>query len=262
MSFVGGSFTHDIFVSYAHGKDLTQAYSDSRRNPLYEWSHIFVDKLRSQLDMILTSSARTEEEAPDVWMDPKLSMTGSLEGNLEKEVKCSALLLTLVSPYYLRSSWCCEEARLFSEAAGEFAPVSRQDRTFVVSIGPTDRDSWPQALRDDNQKPFLGMEFFGRVGVEDWGAAWLSGTKCGFGQGILDRNSAPGKRGRHSASADEIFAAEQSAQHEWSDRSRVRRSEAASRLLLRQPDPPAERGAKGAVSTRNAGASGSGRRYR
>jgi hypothetical protein len=98
MSFVGGSFTHDIFVSYAHGKDLTQAYSDSRRNPLYEWSHIFVDKLRSQLDMILTSSARTEEEAPDVWMDPKLSMTGSLEGNLEKEVKCSALLLTLVSP--------------------------------------------------------------------------------------------------------------------------------------------------------------------
>ncbi len=52
MSFVSGSFARDIFVSYAHGKDLSDPYSDPRRNPLYEWSHVFVDKLRSQLDMI------------------------------------------------------------------------------------------------------------------------------------------------------------------------------------------------------------------
>src|SRR5262249_44142394 len=141
---------------------------DPRRNPLYQWSHMFVDKLRSQLDMILASSIQTDSETPDVWMDPKLRMTGSLAGSLEDEVKSSALLLTLVSPYYLRSSWCCDEARMFSDAAGAFAPVARQDRIFVVSIGPTDRGSWPAALRDDSQRALLGLEFFGKVGPEDW----------------------------------------------------------------------------------------------
>ena len=164
MPFVGGLFTQRHFY-----KLPSDAYNEPRRNPLYEYSHVFVDKLHSQLDMILASSIQTaDKEAPDIWMDPKMSITRSLEGNLEKEVKCSALLLILMSPYFLRSSLCCEEARLFSEAAAEFAPVSRQDRIFVVSIGPTDRDSWPLALRDDKQQSLLGMEFFSKVGPEEW----------------------------------------------------------------------------------------------
>ena len=168
MSFVRGSFAHDIFVSYAHGQDLSVSYSDPRRNPLYDWSHIFVDNLRSQLDLILSNSVQTPEERPDVWMDPRLNSTGSLEGNLEKEVRGSALLLTLMSPYYLRSSWCGEEARLFSEAAGAFSPVSRQDRTFVVSVAPTDRKLWPAALQDDQQRAFLGADFYRMIGSEEW----------------------------------------------------------------------------------------------
>jgi hypothetical protein len=168
MSFVGGSFAHDIFVSYAHGQDLSVPYSDPRRNPLYDWSHIFVDNLRSQLDLFLSNSIQTADERPDVWMDPKLKSTGSLEGNLEKEVQGSALLLTLMSPYYLVSPWCGKEARLFSEAAARFSPVTREDRTFVVSVAPTDRKSWPTTLQDDQQRAFLGVDFYRRVGSEEW----------------------------------------------------------------------------------------------
>jgi hypothetical protein len=168
MSFVGGSFAHDIFVSYSHGQNLSVPYSDPRRNPLYEWSCIFVDNLRSQLELILSDSVLRPDERPDVWMDPKLNSTGSLQGNLEREVKGSALLLTLMSSYYLRSPWCSEEARLFSEAAGAFSPVSREDRTFVVSIAPTDRKKWPTALQDDRQRAFLGSDFYRMSSPEEW----------------------------------------------------------------------------------------------
>jgi hypothetical protein len=86
MSFVGGSFAHDIFVSYAHGQDLSVPYSDPHHNLLYSWSCKFVDNLRSQLYLTLSDSDQT----PDVWMDPRLNATGSLEANLEKEVQSSA----------------------------------------------------------------------------------------------------------------------------------------------------------------------------
>ena len=33
MSYVGGSYSRDVFVSYAHGQDLEIAYSDPSRNP-------------------------------------------------------------------------------------------------------------------------------------------------------------------------------------------------------------------------------------
>src|SRR5208337_4341788 len=168
MSFVGGSFAHDIFVSYAHGRDLSAPYSDPRRNPLYEWSRLFVDNLRSQLDLVLSDSIQSSDGRPDVWMDPRLNLTGSLEGNLEREIEGSALLLTLMSSYYLRSRWCCDEARLFSEAAGRFAPVAGQERIFVVSVAPTDRGLWPPALKDERERAFLGADFYRKIGPEDW----------------------------------------------------------------------------------------------
>ena len=74
MSFVGGTFAHDIFVSYAHGQDLSAPYSDPRRNPLYEWSRLFVDNLRSQLDLVLSDSVQSSDGRLDVWMDPKLNL--------------------------------------------------------------------------------------------------------------------------------------------------------------------------------------------
>jgi hypothetical protein len=164
MSFVGGSFTHDIFISYSHGRDLPTAYIDPRRNPLYQWSCILVDNLQSQIELLLSDS----DQNPDVWMDPRLNTTGSLEGNLEKEIQSSALFLTLMSTYYLRSPWCADEARLFAESAQSFPPISRQDRTFVLSVTPTDRSLWPPALRDDQQRAFQGMDFYRRIGSEDW----------------------------------------------------------------------------------------------
>jgi hypothetical protein len=162
MSFVGGAYNHDVFVSYAHGQDLDMTYSDPHRNPLYTWSCILIDNLREQIALNLSDSDRR----PDVWMDPALKSRGSLESNLTKEIRNSALLVALMSPYCLRSTWCQGEARIFSDFAQDFRPVERQDRIFVVSIAPTDRKTWPAALRDDGQNAFLGMEFYQRTGPD------------------------------------------------------------------------------------------------
>jgi hypothetical protein len=160
MSFVGGPYTHDVFVSYAHGEDLEEAYGDPCKNPLYTWSCTLIDNLRHQISHNLCPFSRK----PDVWMDRALRSTGSLEGNLKKEIRSSALFVALISPYYLRSTWCQDEARTFSDFAGGFPPVERQDRIFAVSIVPTEREEWPPALRDDDQKAFLGMEFYRKRG--------------------------------------------------------------------------------------------------
>jgi hypothetical protein len=164
MSYVGGSYSRDVFVSYAHGQDLEIAYSDPSRNPLYKWSCAFVDDLRQHLAVNLSDTGGT----PDVWMDHSLKLTGSLEGNLTKEIQRSALFMALISPYYLRSTWCQGEARTFSDFARGFRSVERQDRIFAVSIRPTNRDEWPPALRDDEQKAFLGMDFYRKRGEDSW----------------------------------------------------------------------------------------------
>jgi TIR domain len=162
MSFVGRPYTHDVFVSYAHGEDLEEAYSDPGRNPLYKWSCTLIDNLSEQIALNLSHSGRK----PDVWMDRALRSTGSLEGNLTKEIRSSALFVALISPYYLRSRWCQDEARAFSDFARDFRSVERQDRIFVVSMVPTDREVWPPALRDDGQKAFLGMDFYRKRGED------------------------------------------------------------------------------------------------
>jgi hypothetical protein len=117
MSFVGGSYTHDVFVSYAHGDDLEGAYSDPCRNPPYKWSCALID--REQITLNLSHSGGK----PDVWMDRALRSTGSLEGNLTKEIQSSALFVALISPYYL----------LRTDAGGShgYLRIARDARVYV-----------------------------------------------------------------------------------------------------------------------------------
>jgi hypothetical protein len=83
-----------------------------------------------------------------------------------------------MSPNYLRSQWCQDEAQTFSDFARDFRPVERQDRIFVASVAPTERKAWPPALRDDDQNAFVGAKFYRDLGPELW-------------QARLDKISAP-----------------------------------------------------------------------
>jgi hypothetical protein len=66
-------FVHDVFVSYAHGPEPFAGFSGMRPDLLSEWTHSFVDNLRSQLDVSL--GTKDQKRRVEIWGDP------ALEGN-------------------------------------------------------------------------------------------------------------------------------------------------------------------------------------
>ena len=55
------TFTHDVFVSYAHGPRRLDGYNGKRDDFLSDWTKAFVDDLASQLDILLG----TKDDARD-----------------------------------------------------------------------------------------------------------------------------------------------------------------------------------------------------
>jgi hypothetical protein len=162
-SFVGESFEFDIFVSYAHGHNPSDL-GVNRRNHVLEWSRTMVEDLKQQINLLLSDSGRQIA----IWMDPKVRATSSLEGNLDGAVERSALLLVLMSGYYLRSEWCKREAERFAFCATRQGNVDPASRKFVINILPTEGERWPSALRDKDSRPLLGFPFCKELSPDNW----------------------------------------------------------------------------------------------
>jgi hypothetical protein len=143
-------FTHDVFVSYAHGPKPFAGFSGMRTDFIGKWTQSLVDDLNSQLDIFL--GTKDQERRVSIWMDPALDGNRSLREGLEAELKQSALLLVVMSKFYLESSWCVDELELFSNHAGT-------DRIFVVKAFNTPTDQWPAALKPDGD-PLPGFTFY------------------------------------------------------------------------------------------------------
>ena len=86
-------------------------------------------------------------------MDPKVRSNDFVEGNLGDAIDKSAVLLALMSPFFVRSKWCAAEVSLFAE--GQRARNATEGSIFVLDIYPTDRDVWPEGLRDQDGRSFL-----------------------------------------------------------------------------------------------------------
>lgn len=149
MPYVPG-FAHDVFVSYAHGLKPLAGFRGMRSDFLSNWAHSLVDDLTSHLDVIL--GTKDDKRRVSIWMDPVLEGNRPLREGLSAEIKQSALLLVVMSDYYLNSPWCCDELKWFSDHA------SSNDRIFVVKAFNTDVERWPPALKPDGH-PLPGYPF-------------------------------------------------------------------------------------------------------
>jgi TIR domain len=125
-------YKHDIFVSYAHEDELGN------------WTVTLHEDLRRALNLILYS--KLKGTSVDVWIDEILRNNLPLTDQLKSLVEGSALLLVIMSPYYLASSWCGREVEWFSSAAR--SRIAPHQRIFVVHAMPTDRASWPGPLAE------------------------------------------------------------------------------------------------------------------
>jgi TIR domain len=140
MSYVPG-FVHDVFVSYAHGPEPFAGVSGMRSDLLSEWTHSFVDNLRSQLDVSL--GTKDQKRRVEIWVDPALEGNYPLSESLNAKIKQSALFLVVMSQFYLDSPWCHDELKWFSNHAGS------NDRIFVVKAFNTAAERWPLELKPD-----------------------------------------------------------------------------------------------------------------
>lgn len=152
MSYVGGPFAHDLFVSYSHGSDaggqgLLQPWSVAFARELER--ELRVDKrFRDTLSVFLDAKLR-----PGQGVDPMVGLTPQLA----QQIAASALLLVLMSPDYLASDWCRQEREAWAAAQGALR-LGTDGRLAVVRIWPT-QDPWPPLLCDPQGVPLVGFAF-------------------------------------------------------------------------------------------------------
>src|ERR1041385_771831 len=97
-------FANHLFISYARLDNEKTEESDSG------WVSRFKDSLNAFL-----SSALGDE--PKIWWDTELRGNEVLPEGIAEELPKTAVLISILSPRYLRSSWCLTEINKFCEIA-------------------------------------------------------------------------------------------------------------------------------------------------
>ena len=142
-------FDHHAFISYAHidNEPLTPGQKG--------WVAQFHATLQTMLSQRLGEKAR-------IWRDDKLEGNDMFAQEIVDQFAKTALLISILSPRYVRSEWCTRELRAFCEAAvltGGVA-IGNKSRIFKVVKTPVDAGT---GLPEPVQQT-LGYDFFA---VED-----------------------------------------------------------------------------------------------
>ena len=137
-------FDGDAFISYAHLDDVE----------LVEGRKGWVANLHRALEVRV---GQLLGKPPHIWRDPKLSGNDLFADTLIDRLKRVAVLVTVVSPRYLKSEWTLRELDEFWRAAEEQGGihVSNKARVFKVLKTPVPLDRTPPGLR-----ALIGYEFF------------------------------------------------------------------------------------------------------
>jgi hypothetical protein len=137
-------FPGDAFISYAHLDNVELV--EGRKG----WVANFHRALEVRVGQLLGKS-------PNIWRDPKLSGNDLFAETLIDRLKQVALLVSVVSPRYLKSEWTMRELNEFWHAAEDQGGihVSNKARVFKVLKTPVPLDRTPPELR-----ALIGYEFF------------------------------------------------------------------------------------------------------
>jgi hypothetical protein len=137
-------FEGDAFISYAHLDNVE----------LVEGRKGWVANLHRALEVRV---GQLLGKSPHIWRDPKLTGNDLFAETLVEKLKKVAVLVTVVSPRYLKSEWTLRELKEFWHAAEEQGGIRVGDkaRVFKILKTPVPLDKTPPEL-----KMLLGYEFF------------------------------------------------------------------------------------------------------
>ena len=139
-------FDFDVFVSYAHLDDA--ALGEEKKG----WVARLHETLEWRMPQLLGKPVR-------IWRDPSLHGNEVFADMLVERVHHAAVLLSVVSPRYVKSDWTIRELTEFCKVAKEQGGVEIHNKCRIFKVLKT-----PVPL--DEQAPplpsLLGYEFFGK----------------------------------------------------------------------------------------------------
>jgi hypothetical protein len=137
-------FENDVFVSYAHIDD--QALAQGQPG----WISSLHHALEVRLEQLLGKEAK-------IWRDPKLQGNDIFADRLVDRLPGVAVLVSVLSPGYVKSEWCQRELSEFLKASEATGGVRVADklRVFKVVKTPIARELHPRDLQTA-----LGYEFY------------------------------------------------------------------------------------------------------
>ena len=140
------TFVYDIFISYAHIDN--QSLSPEQEG----WISTFHKALQIRLSQIRGTN-------PKVWRDLKLDGNDFFGDTILEGLSSSSLLVSILSPRYLKSESCMRELQTFCQVAngqtGGIRVGDNKSRLFKVVKTHVPLDQFPPELA-----PLIGYEFF------------------------------------------------------------------------------------------------------
>lgn len=128
---------HDVFISYAHVDNEPEDEGEPG------WVESFEKRLRIKL-------LKTNGTAIELWRDPELSRAQLFDKVIEKAVRGSGLMISLISPSSLESDYCELERKWFTEMAnsdGVGFEVNQYIRIFPVLLYNLPHEAWPAEVQ-------------------------------------------------------------------------------------------------------------------
>jgi hypothetical protein len=137
-------FENDVFVSYAHIDD--QALTEGQPG----WIASLHRALQVRLEQLLGKEAK-------IWRDLKLQGNDIFSDRLLETLPKVGVLVSVLSPRYVKSEWCQRELNAFLQASARSGGARVKDklRVFKVVKTPIPREQQPAELQAT-----LGYEFF------------------------------------------------------------------------------------------------------
>ena len=168
MTFVGGRYKNDVFISYAHGDQA-----------LTQWSFSVKTMLEQSLRFLFADRGRALSVFID---DTSLSLNQPLTQELREQAQSSAAMVIVMSGQYLKSPWCRDEGSWFVDMARTAA--ERRGLFFVVRAQETKETEWPPYLRDERGFGLPGYPFYDVVQKQALPWGWLGAEQDKLGQAV------------------------------------------------------------------------------
>ena len=133
----------DLFISYAHIDNQPLAADKTG------WISRFHESLDTLLSMRLGKSV-------SIWRDDKLQGNDRFADEITDQFDRTAILVSVLSPRYLKSEWCNREVDEFCKRAQNQLFVKQKARVFKIFKTPVDTENTLPAIMQE----LLGYEFF------------------------------------------------------------------------------------------------------